>query len=358
MVPRGANDGGVGEDRAHPFEDTHDLGYRHRGACVVGRDEAGQRRSARDYGVVRARETAVGVELTRERNPPRRVTLRLVVQHQDFFVANRVVPPPHGGVGFHADKVSRDGAVTLVGVTHVSEDVQRGCPCLLQLRDAGARETGYVNVRPYARRFGNVVTLVERGGDVEQTFEHRWLADDPRVHVHRRSGPQQIAAAHSGVEGGDLTRGRAFEVARIQRAPIPDGPGDTVHVQAGNPRVNRVRKTPIAAAGGVGVHLLSETDRPGNEVVEVLLDDLGGEPVAESLEAQSLVEADVQVVREHQVHICYSRGFRRARVRRWGSINRAYSSRTKGEEKASAPRGCHHLPPTPEDSNANKVQKL
>eukprot|EP00966_Prymnesium_polylepis_P242044 5597783-Prymnesium_polylepis.1 len=58
----------------------------------------------------------------------------------------------------------------------------------------------------------------------------------------------------------------------------------------------------VYEALGIVAHLRGEAHCARNKVVEVLLNDLGGEAHAKLGELQADVEADVKVVREEQVH--------------------------------------------------------
>ena len=79
---------------------------------------------------------------------------------------------------------------------------------------------------------------------------------------------------------------------------VLDVPRDTVDVEAGDPGVYGVRERVGGVVWSPGRHtvgLLGDADGAGDEVVKVLLDDLGGEAAAETDEPQRLVEPDVEL---------------------------------------------------------------
>eukprot|EP00964_Phaeocystis_antarctica_P145670 scaffold111786_cov63-Phaeocystis_antarctica.AAC.1 len=291
--PGGAEDLGLGEERARRAEDAAHLEGGLRRARVVGPDEAGEGRArGRDERVVGAGEAAVRVERRGERYLRQRVMLRAVVQHEDLRIRDGVVPAEHGGV-LSADKLERHRVGVGAVAAHVGADAQRGDSGAAQQRDARAREARHVDVRPDARQLGQVVPLVERARYVDERLKHSRLADDARVEVHRAVGPHEIAAAHRRVEGRHLRLARAAQQAWVERAAVRHAPRHAVDVQADDPGVDGVDEAVRAVA-----QLVRQADRAGDEVVEVLLHDLGCEAEAELGDVEAYVEADVEVVRE------------------------------------------------------------
>ena len=79
---------------------------------------------------------------------------------------------------------------------------------------------------------------------------------------------------------------------------VLDVPRDTVDVEAGDPRMDGVCERiggVVWSPGRFTVGFLGDADGAGNEIVKVLLDDLGGEAAAETDEPQRLVEPDVEL---------------------------------------------------------------
>eukprot|EP00966_Prymnesium_polylepis_P242045 5597783-Prymnesium_polylepis.2 len=126
---------------------------------------------------------------------------------------------------------SRHGAAIGFAAADVCADAQRARPGAFQQGDAGADKAGHVDIGPDSLLLGQVVALVQRAGKVEHGLEHAGLADDACVDVHGAVGPHQVAADCGVVEGLDLIRAWAAQLARVERAAVLHFPRDTVDVE-------------------------------------------------------------------------------------------------------------------------------